>query len=188
MKIDTKNIPDYDKLTPEQKLAALEKLELPDPDYSGFVPKDTADKYASEAAALKKQLRERMTAEEADKQQREEAQAQLVAEVEALRKERALDRSKTRLLELGWSGKLADSAAHALVGGEMDKVFDVLAKFQEEFTRQIKGEMLKELKRPPAGDSTGGVSREQFEKMSLTEKAKLYNDQPEVYAQMRNGG
>lgn len=188
MKIDTRNIPDYDKLTPEQKLAALEKLELPDPDYSGFVPKDTADKYASEAAALKKQLRERMSAEEADKQAREEAQAQLVAEVEALRRERSIDRSKSRLLELGWDGKLADSAAQALAAGELDKVFDALGRFQEEFTKRIKGDMLKEMQRPPAGDPAKGVTREQFAKMSLTEKAKLYQDQPEIYAQLRNGG
>lgn len=188
MKIDTALIPDYDKLTPQEKLDALEKLELPDPDLSEFVPRDTADKFASEAASLKKQLRERMSDAERQKQQQLEVQEQLKAEVEALRRERAVERSRNRLLELGWSSRLAESAALALAAGDMDKVFDAFGKFKEEFTRQLKGELLKQTPPPPGGNGARTMTREQFEAMTLSEKAALFQEQPEVYAQFRNGG
>lgn len=63
-KIDTSKIEGYESMTAEEKLAALESVEF---DLSGYVSKDTADKYASEAAQYKRQLKERMSAEEAEK-------------------------------------------------------------------------------------------------------------------------
>ena len=59
MKIDFSSIEGYENMTAEEKLAALEAMDIPEPDYSGWVKKDVADKYASEAAGYKKQLREK---------------------------------------------------------------------------------------------------------------------------------
>ena len=64
MKIRTEKIEGYKDMTLEQKLAALENYEVEEPDYSGYVTKDTFDKTASDLAATKKQLREKMSAEE----------------------------------------------------------------------------------------------------------------------------
>lgn len=188
MKIDTKSIDGYETMSPEEKLAALERLDIPGPDMSGYVSKDTADKYAREAADLKKQLRERMSNEEAERAQQAEQQAQMQAELEQLRRERAVDRNRSALLELGWDGKLALQTAEAMAAGEMGKVFDALSKFQSEFEKRIKGELLKGTQRPPAGDAPKGMTRDQFRKMSLAEKAQLAQEQPEIYAQMINGG
>ena len=55
------NIENYENMSTEEKLAALEAYE---PDMSGFVSKAQLDKVASEAASYKKQLREKMSAEE----------------------------------------------------------------------------------------------------------------------------
>ena len=59
MKIKIEN---YENMTPEEKLAALEAY---DPEKDGFVSKATFDKKASEASDLSKQLKARMTDEEA---------------------------------------------------------------------------------------------------------------------------
>ena len=40
MRIDTSKIEGYEDMTPEQKVAALEGADIPDPDYSGYVKKD----------------------------------------------------------------------------------------------------------------------------------------------------
>lgn len=58
--IDTSTIEGFDGMTAEQKVEALLKAEVPEKvDLSLFVSKDTADKYATEAAELKRQLKPR---------------------------------------------------------------------------------------------------------------------------------
>ena len=59
-KIDISKIDGYADMTPEQKIAALEAFETEDPDYSGYVKKDIFDKTASELAAKKKELNEKL--------------------------------------------------------------------------------------------------------------------------------
>ena len=66
-KIDISKIDGYADMTPEQKIAALEAFETEDPDYSGYVKKDIFDKTASELAAKKKELNEKLTEDEQKK-------------------------------------------------------------------------------------------------------------------------
>ena len=74
-------IENYENMTPEQKIAALEAYE---PDMSGFVEKATFDKTASELAAAKKSLKEKMTEEEAKATKDAEERAELLARLEQL--------------------------------------------------------------------------------------------------------
>ena len=67
-KIDISKIDGYADMTPEQKIAALEAFETEDPDYSGYVKKDIFDKTASELAAKKKELNEKLTEDEQKKE------------------------------------------------------------------------------------------------------------------------
>ena len=59
----------YDQMTPEQKVAALEAMQLPQPDLSGYISKDTFDKKVSELAASNRRVKElegtKLTEEEA---------------------------------------------------------------------------------------------------------------------------
>ena len=64
-KIDINAIEGYAEMSAEEKLAALESFEIPEPDFTGYVKKELLDKASSEAASFKKQLREKMTEEEA---------------------------------------------------------------------------------------------------------------------------
>jgi hypothetical protein len=48
----------YDQMTPEQKVAALEAMQLPQPDLSGYISKDTFDKKVSELAASNRRVKE----------------------------------------------------------------------------------------------------------------------------------
>ncbi len=57
-KLDTSSIAGYAEMTPEQKVAALEALTVPDAvDLSQYVPKATFDKKASESADYSRQLK-----------------------------------------------------------------------------------------------------------------------------------
>ena len=52
--IDTSKIEGYENMTAEEKVQALEAYAIADPDYSGYVKKDTFDKTASELAQAKR--------------------------------------------------------------------------------------------------------------------------------------
>ena len=64
MKINTDKLQGYADMTPEEKIKALEAYEVAEPDYTGYVKKEVFDKTASELTDYKKQLREKMSADE----------------------------------------------------------------------------------------------------------------------------
>ena len=72
-------IENYENMTPEEKLAALEAY---DPEKNGFVSKATFDKKASEASELGKQLRAKQTDEEAKAAKEAEEEGEWVPETE----------------------------------------------------------------------------------------------------------
>ena len=110
-------------MTAEEKLAALEAMELPEPDFTGWVKKDALDKAASEAASYKKQLREKMTAEEEKAVREAEERAALEARVKELEHERTINSYVSSYLAMGYEEGLAKATAEALVTGDMDTVF-----------------------------------------------------------------
>lgn len=186
-KINTANIEGYDTMTAEEKLAALEALEMPEPDYSGWVKKDVADKYASEAAGYKKQLRERMSEDEAAKAKAAEDMAAMKEELEALRTEKVVTENTNKFLGLGYDEKLARETATALNKGEMDIVFKNHAKFIESREKALRAEILKETPSPAAGNGENKPGKAEFSKMTLAEKAKFAQENPDQFNEIYGG-
>lgn len=186
-KIDFSKIENYENMTAEEKLAALEALELPDPDYSGWVKKDVADKYASEAAGYKKQLRERMSEDEAAKEKAAEDMAAVMAELESLRADKAVSEYTAQFMGIGYSEELAKSTAVALQKGDTTTMFKNHSKFVVEREKALKSELLKTTPTPPAGEGTKGVTKEEYSKMNLAEKAKFAEENPEKYKEFYGG-
>ena len=145
MKFEIEN---YENMTLEEKLAALEAYE---PDMSGFVSKAVFDKTASQAAAFKKQLREKMSEEEAKTAKDAEEKAALLARVEELEKERAVNNYVTKYLAMGYEDKLARSTADALAKGDMETVFTNQKIFAENREKALRAELLKSTPRPAGG-------------------------------------
>lgn len=186
-KIDFSKIEGYSTMTAEEKLAALEALDIPEPDYTGFVKKELLDKATSEAAGYKKQLRERMSEDEAAKAKAAEDMASVMAELESLRTEKAVSEYTAQFLGIGYSEELAKSTAVALQKGDMTTLFKNHAKFVVDREKTMKAELLKNTPTPPAGDGAKGVSKEEFSKMNLAEKAKFAQENPERYKEFYGG-
>lgn len=186
-KIDTTKIEGYAEMTAEQKLAALEALEMPEPDYSGYVKKDLLDKATSEAAQYKKSLREKMTEEEAAKAKAAEDMATVMAELETLRSEKAISEFTAQFLGIGYGEELAKATAIALHKGDMGAMFKNHAKFVADREKEMKAELLKGTPTPPAGEGTKGMTREDFTKLSLSEKAQFAAENPERYKEFYKG-
>lgn len=151
MKFQIKN---YENMSTEEKLAALEAYE---PDMSGFVSKETFDKKASEAADLGKQLRAKMSEEEAKAAKDAEDRAALVARVEELEREKAVNNYVTSYLGIGYDEKLARSTAEALAKGDMNTVFANQKTHNESREKALRAELLKQTPQPANGGSAEGV-------------------------------
>ena len=184
MKIDFSSIEGFENMTAEEKLAALEALELPEPDYTGFVKKDLLDKANSEAASYKKQLREKMSQDDKVAAEQKEALESMKAELETLRQEKAITDLTKRWMGVGYSEELATATAKASAEGDMDAVFKNHAKFLAEREKALKAEILKSTPTPPAGDGNKKTTKEDFAKMSLVEKQKFATENPEAYKEI----
>lgn len=178
MKIKIEN---YENMTPEEKLAALEAY---DPEKDGFVSKAIFDKKASEASDLSKQLKARMTDEEAKAAKDAEERAALLARVEELENERAVNSYMTAYIAMGYDEKLAKSSAEAAAKGDMTTVMANQKTFTEAREKALRTELLKSTPTPPPGDGGSGMKKEDFMKMSLDEKQKFATENPEAYANL----
>ena len=177
-------IENYENMTPEEKVAALEAYE---PDMSGFVPKDALDKATSEAASYKKQLREKQSDEEAKAQKDAEERAELVARLEQLEHEKAVNGYVNSYLSMGYDEKTAKASAEALAKGDMETVFANQKIHNENREKAIRAELLKETPRPEGGSPDGGMTLEKFKKMSDKERYEFSVANPEQYKTLYGG-
>lgn len=167
MPIDTSTIEGFDSMTAEQKVDALLKVEIPEKvDMTQFVPKDQADKFASEAAELKRQLRSKMTEDEAKTAQAEADRKDLETKyAELLRKSTVADHT-AKFMALGYEEKLARETAEALFDGDMDKVFENQKKANEAAERKLRAAIVVQ---DPKPDGAGAA---EMGESDLLKKAK----------------
>lgn len=156
-KIDTSKIEGYSTMSPEQKLAALEAYETEEPDFSGTVKKDVFDKTASELASVKKQLREKMTADEQKEKDEAEKREKLETDYNSLLKKVTVSDNKAKLLGLGYEEALAIETAEAMANGELDKVFANQKKHLESLEKKIRADVLKDTPKPGKDTVPGAV-------------------------------
>ena len=187
-KIDVTKIEGYADMTPEEKLKALEGYDVPDPDYSGYVKKDVFDKTASELAAKKKELNEKMSEDEQKKAKEAEERQALEEKYNALLRENAVSKNKTKLLGLGYDEKLADETAEAMADGDLDKVFKNQKKFLEGFEKSIRAEVLKDTPEPTGDGDTKTMTLEGLRKMTPMERMKYSQEHPDEYKALYSEG
>jgi hypothetical protein len=173
MKIDIEN---YENLTPEEKIAALEA------NFTSVAQiKATADKAASEAASYKKQLREKQTDDEVKAAEREAKFAEIMAEVESLRHEKMVGTYTASYLAMGYDEKLAKVTAEAMAKGDTETVLKNQKIHLETREKALRTELLKQTP-PPAGGGTDPVMKKaDFMKMSLADQQKFAIENPEQY-------
>ena len=181
MKIKIEN---YENLTTEEKLAAWEAYEL---DMSGYVSKDVFDKKASEAADLGKKLRERMSEEEAKAAKEAEEKAELLARLEKLEYEKSVTLYTAQYIGIGYDEALAKASAEALAKGDLDTVFKNQKLNATAREKALRTELLKATPAPAAGGTPDGVTKEDVNKMTLAERAKFADENPEKYKEFYGG-
>lgn len=119
----------------------------------------------SEAADYKRQLRERMSADEAAKADREEQLNAMKSELEELRRGRTLSDYTAKFAGLGLAEGAAISAAEALADGKTDDLFSGLKTFLETVKKSAVSEAMSGQKGLSSGEPVQGA-----------DKDKAYND------------
>lgn len=159
MKISTDSIQGFADMSDADKVTALLGLDLPDPvDMSQYVDKKTFDAKASEAANLSKQLKAKMTDDEAAKAQADADRKALEDKyTELLRKSTIAEHTARFIAMPGYDEKLARETAEALFDGNMDKVFENQQKANAAYEKKLRAEMVKQ---DPKPDGAGGGNEE----------------------------
>lgn len=188
-KVDITKIEGYEGMTPEEKIKALEAYEIEDvqPDYSGYVKKDVFDKTASELAGVKKQLKEKMTDDEAAKQKEQEEREELQSKYDKLLHDSEVSKNKAKLLALGYEEKLADDTAEAMVTGDLEKVMANQKKHLEAVEKKVRAEALKDTPKPTGDGDSKTMTLEKLRGMTPSERYTYSQEHPEEYKELYGG-
>lgn len=177
-----------DGMTVEEITEALAKVEMPK-------PKDNSDEINklkkiisdanSEAKKYKDELKAKMSDEELKAKEAKEAFEKLTEERDALLREKNISTHKANFLAQGYSEDLADKSAEALVNGDFDTVFKYLGQYRSEMEKKFKAENIDNMPKPTGGNGGNpAITKEQFDNMTYLEKAKLYQDNKELYEEL----
>ncbi len=144
--------------------------------------KMASDKAASEAAAFKKQLREKLSADEIAMQEKAEKEAQKDEELNKLRKENTVNKFTAQFLALGYDAESAAKAANSQYENDTDELFKIQNSFLEAQAAAIKENLMKSMPTPPMSN-TGEINmtKEEFDKLGYTERLELKQKNPQAY-------
>ena len=177
-----------DKYTEGMTIEDILKLEVEEPkaDTSAYDNlKKRFDEVASEAANYKKQLRASMSEADAKAAADAEKYANMEAELEQLKADKAIAENAKGLVAIGYDEKLATEVATALYNGDTDTVIKAQAKFVDAQKKAVLAEAVKGTPVPPVGNDGGKtLTKEEFSKMSLDEQMKVYTDTPDLYKEL----
>lgn len=173
MKISTDSIQGFAEMSDADKVTALLGLDIPDPvDMSQYVDKKTFDAKASEAANLSKQLKAKMTDDEAAKAQADADRKELEDKyAELLKKSTIAEHTAKYIAMPGYDEKLARETAEALFDGDTNKVFENQQKANAAYEKKLRAELVKQ---DPKPDGAGGEDKQ---KDSAVEYAKMLGKQ-----------
>ena len=130
--------------------------------------KNALSKANSESAELKKQLRSRMSEDEAAKADNDAKWAEMEEKVARLEREKTESIYKAKYLAMpGFDEKLAEETAKAMAAGNTDKVFENQQKAYAAYEKQLRAELVKKDPRP---DGAGGSGVEKSEGEIIAER------------------
>lgn len=187
MKIDLSTIEGYADMTPEEKIKAIESLDVPDPDYSDYVKKDLFDKTASELADKKRELRDKLSEDEAVKLKEAEERQALQENYDKLLHKVNVSDNKAKLLALGYDEKLAEETAEAMASGELEKVFINQKKHMDSFEKKIRAEVLKDTPKPTGDGKSETMTLKKLRGMTPAERLEYAETNPESYKELYGG-
>lgn len=146
MRIDTAKIENYETMSAEDKLKALEEYEFetPAPKENDEVTKLKAalSKANSDAAEWKRQFREKQTEAERAEAERKEHEAAVEDELRKLRRDKSVSGYVAQYLALGYTQELALKAAEATADNDAATIMSCQQEYIEAKTKELEAAAL----------------------------------------------
>lgn len=146
--------------------------------------KNSISKLTSENKKLSDWQKERMSAQEKQEKEDEEAKAEHDAYVKGLEDYKAINEASKRYIGMGMDVDLAIATATAETKGDMDTVMKNIKENSEAQIKAAKAEWLKSRPDIISGGTGKEVTKEQFDQMTIVERTKLYREDPDTYARL----
>lgn len=188
----SEQIEGYESMSAEEKLKALEALDIEDNSSAYQKLKEAFNKTSSEVADYKKKLKakedelnSKLTEDERLEAERKEKEAEREKLLNDLLKEKSVAEHKANFLKVGYDEELANLSATALTDGDFKTVFDNLGKFISDRDKQNNVKKLDSMQRPTGSSVKTELTKEQFDKMSFKEKNELYMKNSELYESLK---
>ena len=146
MRIDTAKIENYETMSAEDKLKALEEYEFETPAHkeNDEVTKLKAalSKANSDAAEWKRQFREKQTEAERAEAERKEHEAAVEDELRTLRRDKSVSGYVAQYLALGYDKELALKAAEATADNDAATIMSCQQEYIEAKTKELEAAAL----------------------------------------------
>mgnify|MGYP003293725338 FL=1 len=146
MRIDTAKIENYETMSAEDKLKALEEYEFetPAPKENDEVTKLKAalSKANSDAAEWKRQFREKQTEAERAEAERKEHEAAVEDELRTLRRDKSVSGYVAQYLALGYTQELALKAAEATADNDAATIMSCQREYIKAKTKELEAAAL----------------------------------------------
>lgn len=146
--------------------------------------KSANDKLSKESADYKRQLRAKQTAEE--QQAEEQAEAQRIRDEQFEEMRARLNRSEAeKAYKSVTDDKMVESLIDAVSDADHNAIANILEKYASAKVKEAQAEWMKSRPRVNMGGE-GGITKEQFNAMSMAEKSKLYRENKAEYDRLNN--
>lgn len=146
--------------------------------------KSANDKLSKESADYKRQLRAKQTAEE--QQAEEQAEAQRIRDEQFEEMRARLNRSEAeKAYKSVTDDKMVESLIDAVSDADHSAIANILEKYASAKVKEAQAEWMKSRPRVNMGGE-GGITKEQFNAMSMAEKSKLYRENKAEYDRLNN--
>lgn len=146
--------------------------------------KSANDKLSKESADYKRQLRAKQTAEE--QQAEEQAEAQRIRDEQFEEMKARLNRSEAeKAYKSVTDEKMVESLIDAVSDADHNAIAGILEKYANAKVKEAQAEWMKSRPRVNIGGE-GGITKEQFDAMSMAEKSKLYRENKAEYDRLNS--
>ena len=184
-KIDTSKIENFDSMSDEEKIKALQDFdfttseELEDELKKA---KKANDKLSSENAELKRQ-KKKLESEKADDDDAHKSEIEKLTErLDEMVKVNSINEYKASFIAQGYSEELALDTAKASVDGDIKKIMQNQKKFLGEHDEKVIQKAMTEVKSPKGTEEKyKDMTLEKFRKLSSVERAEYSKNYPEEY-------
>lgn len=177
----------YESMSPEEKIKFFEKFDYDDNSAKIKALEETVNKLKesvsnanSQAAEWKKKHNALISEEERAKNERDEEFEKLKTALKEANEEREKANYTAKYTALGYDPALAESTAKALISGDVVTVIANQATYNKALEEKIKADLMKDTPKPKTGENKE-ITKEQFDKMDYSERAKLFAENKGLY-------